>query len=238
MRCTRFGDSFGHQFWGLRNGTGNCPRIPPASPQPHPPPRPPKRRNNRRRPRITRIIPHRMKVRRQPQNPVPQRLRQALPVRRNPRDKGHINPPRRARRRHPHPSVAIAVNINRISRRGQRKARTFGRQSSHRRNRLNRRRTQALPGGIEVCFANSSRHISAHDRRRFFDRFYRGDVAHNRNIDGSGLGLSLAREIARAHGGDLTLLASSQDVVVIGLSLPRTIRSSSAAKEKPSSSPS
>ena len=43
------------------------------------------------------------------------------------------------------------------------------------------------------------------DRERLFDRFYRGDPSRNRRIDGSGLGLSLAREIVRAHGGDLAL---------------------------------
>jgi two-component system, OmpR family, heavy metal sensor histidine kinase CusS len=96
---------------------------------------------------------------------------------------------------------------------------------------------QTLPGGIEVCFANSSRHISAQDRRRFFDRFYRGDAEHKRQIEGSGLGLSLAREIARAHGGDLTLLASPPDEVVIGLWLLRAPRSPAAAKEKSLSSP-
>lgn len=31
------------------------------------------------------------------------------------------------------------------------------------------------------------------------------DKARNRNVDGAGLGLSLAREIMRAHGGTLTL---------------------------------
>lgn len=55
----------------------------------------------------------------------------------------------------------------------------------------------------------------------FFDRFYRGDAAHNRHIDGSGLGLSLAREIARAHGGDLVLAATALDVVALQLILPR-----------------
>ena len=85
---------------------------------------------------------------------------------------------------------------------------------------------RALPGGIEVGFANRSYPIAAEDRSRFFDRFYRGDSAHNRKIDGSGLGLSLAREIARAHGGDLTLLPGPIDEVTIALWLMRESRSS------------
>jgi two-component system, OmpR family, heavy metal sensor histidine kinase CusS len=82
--------------------------------------------------------------------------------------------------------------------------------------------TEAHANGINVIFANRSHYISIENRQRFFDRFYRGDAAHNRSIDGTGLGLSLAREIARAHGGDLTLLASPLDEVVFKLWLPRT----------------
>jgi heavy metal sensor kinase len=77
-----------------------------------------------------------------------------------------------------------------------------------------------LPGGVEVTFANASHAISGEDRKKFFDRFYRGDPAHGRQIEGSGLGLSLAREIARAHGGDLTLEPGPADVVRLRLWLP------------------
>jgi light-regulated signal transduction histidine kinase (bacteriophytochrome) len=42
-------------------------------------------------------------------------------------------------------------------------------------------------------------------RPTIFDRFYRGDPARTKQVEGLGLGLSLAREIVYAHGGDLTL---------------------------------
>ncbi len=78
-----------------------------------------------------------------------------------------------------------------------------------------------VSSGIEVIFANATTPISAEDRLRLFDRFYRGDPAHSRNVDGTGLGLSIAREIARAHGGDLTLEPSAQDQARLRLWLPR-----------------
>ncbi|WP_161974684.1 ATP-binding protein [Piscinibacter terrae] len=77
------------------------------------------------------------------------------------------------------------------------------------------------PSGTQITFTNSSRPISDADRQRFFDRFYRGDASHSREVEGSGLGLSLAREIARAHGGDLTLEPGAADEVRMRVWLPR-----------------
>ena len=45
-------------------------------------------------------------------------------------------------------------------------------------------------------------------------------TARSRDIEGSGLGLSLAREMARAHGGDLTLLCSDSKLTAFALRLP------------------
>ncbi|MEU6676481.1 HAMP domain-containing sensor histidine kinase [Streptomyces sp. NPDC046925] len=43
------------------------------------------------------------------------------------------------------------------------------------------------------------------DREKVFDRFYRVDKARTRDRGGSGLGLSVARSLIRAHGGTVTL---------------------------------
>jgi len=73
---------------------------------------------------------------------------------------------------------------------------------------------------VELLISNGCRPISAAVRKQLFDRFYRGEPEHTRGAAGSGLGLSLSREIARAHGGDLTLETSAEDHFVIRLSLP------------------
>ncbi|RFB79675.1 ATP-binding protein [Methylovirgula sp. 4M-Z18] len=47
--------------------------------------------------------------------------------------------------------------------------------------------------------------IPAHQREDVFRPFYRLDEARNQDEGGSGLGLAIARDIARSHGGDITL---------------------------------
>lgn len=74
---------------------------------------------------------------------------------------------------------------------------------------------------ITIGIANSTDPIPMEERKRFFHRFYRGDASHSRKVEGSGLGLSLAREIARAHQGELTLEPSPDDEVRLTITLPK-----------------
>ncbi len=67
---------------------------------------------------------------------------------------------------------------------------------------------------------NTSKPIPDADRERIFDRFYRVDTSRARKVGGTGLGLSLAREIARGHGGDLTLEPTKDGWVGFRLTLP------------------
>ena len=75
-------------------------------------------------------------------------------------------------------------------------------------------------GMVETKFTNDCDYISQQERELFFERFYRRDVARQRSNAGSGLGLSLAREIAKAHGGELLLMPSEEHVVTLVLRLP------------------
>ncbi|HEY9704457.1 MAG TPA: ATP-binding protein, partial [Allocoleopsis sp.] len=74
---------------------------------------------------------------------------------------------------------------------------------------------------VLITISNASEDLPKSDRQRIFDRFYRGDPSRNRKVEGTGLGLSLAREIAIAHGGQLTLDHTPSGQTSFSLSLPK-----------------
>lgn len=56
----------------------------------------------------------------------------------------------------------------------------------------------------ELTVTDTGPGIPDPDRERIFDRLVRLDLARNRDAGGAGLGLAIARGLARAHHGDLT----------------------------------
>jgi two-component system heavy metal sensor histidine kinase CusS len=73
---------------------------------------------------------------------------------------------------------------------------------------------------LELMLENPASHIPIDLREKAFDRFYRGDTAHNRRIDGSGLGLSICKEIALLHQGTLSLEPTPRATVMATLRVP------------------
>jgi two-component system heavy metal sensor histidine kinase CusS len=63
--------------------------------------------------------------------------------------------------------------------------------------------------GVQICVANNGPGIPPGRAPNVFKRFYR--ARGDEQTPGHGLGLSIARELARAHGGDLTLASSQED---------------------------
>jgi two-component system, OmpR family, heavy metal sensor histidine kinase CusS len=75
-------------------------------------------------------------------------------------------------------------------------------------------------GRVFAEVANTGAAIPADVADKIFERFYRGPAAAGSPPPGQGLGLSLAREIARAMGGDLVLVPPAGDRTTFRLSLP------------------
>lgn len=76
----------------------------------------------------------------------------------------------------------------------------------------------AANGAVHVSVGNTGAAIPPEHRERLFERFNR--AGQGENIKGHGLGLNIARELARAHGGELRLARSDAEATEFELTLP------------------
>lgn len=75
--------------------------------------------------------------------------------------------------------------------------------------------------------------IAEAELERAFEPFVRGESSRSRETGGTGLGLGIARNIARAHGGDVTLANRPGDGLEATLTLPRASHGGQVARPLP-----
>ncbi|MEO8158247.1 MAG: ATP-binding protein [Betaproteobacteria bacterium] len=74
---------------------------------------------------------------------------------------------------------------------------------------------------LNIAVSDDGPGIPESDIERVFEPFYRVEASRNRNTGGSGLGLSIARNIAQAHGGSLRLRNLARGGLEATLRIPR-----------------
>jgi signal transduction histidine kinase len=58
---------------------------------------------------------------------------------------------------------------------------------------------------VEIAVRDQGVGIPRDEQQRVFEKFVRGTAARSSDVRGTGIGLAMARQIVRAHGGDITL---------------------------------
>lgn len=86
----------------------------------------------------------------------------------------------------------------------------------------------AKPQGqlIKFSVADQGIGVPEKDLQHLFEKFYRADNAIESQTEGSGLGLYIAREIIRMHGGDITVVSREGEGTTVAFTLP-IVRSNS-----------
>ena len=76
-------------------------------------------------------------------------------------------------------------------------------------------------GALNIAITDDGPGIPEADIERVFEPFYRVEGSRNRNTGGSGLGLSIARNIAQSHGGSVRLRNLARGGLEATLRIPR-----------------
>ena len=81
-------------------------------------------------------------------------------------------------------------------------------------------RAASTGSGVEISVADNGPGITPEDLPHIFEPFYRGRHATEQQIHGNGLGLSLVKRIAEAHGGRVTVKSTPGAGATFTLHLP------------------
>ena len=85
-------------------------------------------------------------------------------------------------------------------------------------------KVDAGDSGVIVRVKDTGIGISSDETGRIFEKFYRSKDKRVAQVTGSGLGLALAREVARMHGGDITVESQLDRGSTFTLTLPMLAR--------------
>ena len=77
---------------------------------------------------------------------------------------------------------------------------------------------------VSVTVSDNGIGIPEEDAAHIFERFYRVEKSRTAETGGTGLGLAIAKEIAVAHGGDITIESKVNYGTTMTLTLPRACR--------------
>ncbi|TXS56952.1 sensor histidine kinase [Streptomyces sp. t39] len=83
-------------------------------------------------------------------------------------------------------------------------------------------------GQVVLTVGDDGEGVPPAERERIFERFVRLDDARTRDDGGAGLGLAIARDVARRHGGTLTVGSSPRGGALFELRLPAAGRGPAA----------
>ncbi len=75
-------------------------------------------------------------------------------------------------------------------------------------------------GKVLITVADTGPGVPQADQAKIFERFYRLDLSRSREAGGAGLGLAIAREIAEAHGGSISVAAAPTGGSIFKVLLP------------------
>ena len=74
---------------------------------------------------------------------------------------------------------------------------------------------------IQVSIQDNGRGIAKEDQSQIFDRFYKGDPSRNEHKKGSGLGLSIVKELIRAHNGQVKIQSEQNKGCLFTFAIPK-----------------
>lgn len=84
---------------------------------------------------------------------------------------------------------------------------------------------EVVAEAVDIRIADQGPGIPEQDREQAFMPFQRLETSRNRQTGGTGLGLPIARDIIRSHGGDIVLQNGCEEGLIVTVRLPRPAQS-------------